>query len=145
MTESNELHEKVNKILQRVESIDNLMPWIIRPQAKQIQEEMLTWFKKRVSLARVYVEIDGKKTVTTIGNILGMKQSNVSRVIGKLTDIGLIEQKRVGVSTIYKKTKIDKILGLGEKLEKILVTDSKKAEEGSNNEEEGTGRKNNSF
>jgi hypothetical protein len=79
MTESSELHEKVDKILQRVESMDSFMPWLIRPQAQQIRDSLLAWFKKQSSAARVYLEIDGDRTVTAIGQRLGMKQPNVSR------------------------------------------------------------------
>ena len=47
MTESKELHEKVDKILQRVESMDNFMPWLIRPQAKEIRGEIVLSLQKQ--------------------------------------------------------------------------------------------------
>jgi len=139
VTESSELHAKVEKILQRVESIDNFMPWIIRPQAKQILEEMLAWFSKQTSAARVYLEVDEKMTVTAIGTKLGMKQPNVSREIGKLRDLGLIEQKTVGNSTIYAKTKIDRVLGLTKALKWMLGNSSKP--DSDNNEQATSGNK----
>ena len=35
----------------------------------------------------------------------------------KLIDMGLVEQKSVGSTTIYQKTKIDKIIGLTKELQ----------------------------
>src|SRR2546428_10071050 len=120
MTESKELHQKVDKILQRVESMDNLMPWMIRPQAKEIRTLMLDFFKNRVSTARVYLEIDGQRSVNDMVNHLKMKQPNVSREITILSEMALIEPKSIGNTRIYKKAKIDKIIGLSKALEKML-------------------------
>ena len=65
----------------------------------------------------MFLEIDGEKTVDGIAKKLGMKQPNVSREIAKLIDMGLVEQKSVGSTTIYQKTKIDKIIGLTKELQ----------------------------
>lgn len=122
MTESKELHEKVDKILQRVESMDSFMPWMVRPQAKEIRDLMLTFLESRTSTARVYLEIDGEKSVTDIGKHLNMKQPNVSREIAILyNEMGLIEPKTIGNNKVYRKTKIDKIIGLSKALEKKLT------------------------
>lgn len=143
MTESGELHEKVDKILQRVESMDNFMPWIIKPQAKQILEQMTEYFSKQVSAAKVYLEIDGEKTVSTIGESLNMKQPNVSREVAKLRDLGLIEPKSVGSSTVYQKTKIDKVIGLSKSLEKMIQEINEKKITEVTKDEESTGNENN--
>ena len=120
MTESNELHERVDKLLQRVESMDNFMPWLIRPQAKKIREEIILFFKRRNTATKVFLEIDGEKTVSDIATKLRMKRPNVSREITKLVDMGLVELKSIGFATIYQKTKIDKIIGLTKDLHKLL-------------------------
>ncbi len=120
MTESKELHEKIDKILQRVESMDSFMPWLIRPQSKEIREDMMVFFKRQTVAANVFLEIDGNKTVSDIAKQLVMKQSNVSREIAKLTAMGIIELKSVSTTTIYQKTKIDKIIRLSEALSKLL-------------------------
>ena len=138
MTESKELHEKVDKILQRVESMDNFLPWLIRPQAKAILEEMKPFFVKRISAAKVYLEVDGEKTVSAIGQKLTMKVPNVSREITVLREMGLIEPKSTGNSTVYRKTKIDKIIGLSRELAKMLGVNNKPVAEGVTNEEQTT-------
>lgn len=140
MTESSELHEKVDKILQRVESMDNFMPWLIKPQAKQILTEMTDYFKKQIAIAKVFLQIDGIKTVSNIGEQLNMKIPNVSREIAKLRDMGLIEPKTVGNTTIYQKTKIDKVIGLSKSLEKMIEEiNIKKTEVITNENQEGSG------
>lgn len=120
VTESPELHEKVDKILQGVESMDNLMPWIIKPHAKEIRDQMIKHLEKQISVVRVFLEVDGVKTVSDIKQKLNMQLSNVSRELGKLREIGIIEPKSVGNNTIYQKTKIDKVIGLSKELEKII-------------------------
>lgn len=143
MTESNELHEKVDKILQRVESMDNFMPWLIRPQAKAILGEMKPFFAKRLSAVRVYLEVDGEKTVTAIGQKLGMKQPNASREITVLREMGLIEPKSTGNSTVYRKTKIDKVIGLSRELTKMIGSNDQSAVEATTSEEQTTNGNNN--
>lgn len=120
MTESKEMHEKVDKILQRIESIDNFMPWLIRPQAKEIRNDMISFFKKQIAAAKVFLNTDGEKTVSAIAKQLEMKQPNVSREVAKLRDMGLVEPKSVSSTTIYRKTKIDKIIGLSKTLQKLV-------------------------
>lgn len=144
MTESPELHEKVDRILQGVESMDNLMPWIIKPHAKEIRDQMIKYLEKQVSVVRVFLEVDGVKTVSDIKQKLNMQMSNVSRELGKLREMGIIEPKSVGNSTVYQKTKIDKVIGLSKELEKMIQEiDTKKTTEVTINEES-TGNGNNS-
>lgn len=135
MTESKELHEKVDKILQRVESMDNFMPWLIRPQAKEIREEIVLSLQKQGAVTKVFLEIDGEKTVSDIAKELGMKPPNVSREVTKLTNMGLVEQKSVGSTTIYQKTKIDKIIGLTKALQKSFgsISNGKQTRDRNNN------------
>lgn len=144
MTESKELHEKVDKILQRVESMDNFMPWLVRPQAKAILEEMKPFFTKRLSAVKVYLEVDGEKSVTAIAEKLTMKIPNVSREITVLREMGLIEPKSVGNATVYQKTKIDKIIGLSRELIKLIGKNEHPVMEGVKNEEQTADRDNSS-
>jgi hypothetical protein len=57
--------------------------------------------------------------------------------IAKLRDdVGLIEQKSVGNTTVYRKTKIDKVLGLTKELERQYSVESMKPQEKSNDKEQ---------
>ena len=120
LTESKELHEKIDKILQRVESMDNFMPWLIRPQAQDIRDGMMAIFKTQLSAGNVFLKIDGEKSVSEIAQELDLQLSNTSREIGKLVEMGLVEPKSISSKSVYKKTKIDKIIGLSKPLQKFL-------------------------
>jgi DNA-binding transcriptional ArsR family regulator len=120
MPESGELHHKVDKILKKVESIDNFMPWLVRPNSKQLTEELLNFFKKKKRTAKVYLSIDGVKNVSQIAEDTSIAQPNVSNEISLLLNKGLIEPIINGGNTIYKKNKIDKVLNLSRELTKII-------------------------
>ena len=120
MTESGELHSKVDKILRKVESIDNFMPWLVRPNSKQLKEELLNFFKKKKRTAKVYLSIDGIKNVIQIAKDTAIAQPNVSNEISLLLNKGLIEPIINGGNTVYKKNKIDKVLNLSNELVKII-------------------------
>jgi DNA-binding transcriptional ArsR family regulator len=99
--------------------MDNFMPWMIRPQAQEIRQLMLEYLRRRTATARVYLQVNGKRTVSEIGTRLKMKQPNVSREIAILfNEMGLVEPIDGENGTIYRKTKIDKIIGLSRALEK---------------------------
>jgi len=120
MTESGELHHKVDKILRKVESIDNFMPWLVRPNSKQLKEELLNFFKKKKRTAKVYLSIDGTRNVNQIAEVTSLAQPNVSIEISVLANKGLIESIIINGNTIYKKNKIDKVLGLSFELDKLI-------------------------
>ena len=120
MTESPELHQKVDKILQRVESMDNFMPWLVRHQVPAIRQEFMEFFKKKKRTAKVYLAIVGEKTISQIVTETSIAQPNVSAEIRTLTEYGLIDTIVEGKNTICKKNKIDKLLGLSKELEKSL-------------------------
>lgn len=126
MTESPELHQKVDKILQRVESMDNFMPWLVRHQIPSIKKELMEFFSKKKRAAKVYVAIVGEKTITQIVEETKIVQPNVSAEIKTLTECGLIDTIIVGKNTICKRNKMDKLLGLSKELEKNLKLDNNK-------------------
>ncbi len=110
--------------------MDNFMPWLIRPQAEEIKRLLLEQFRDKLNMARVYLAIDGLKAVKEIGEGLGILQPNVSRDIRTLRDdLGLIELASVSSTTIYRKTKIDRILRLSSAVEKLVSGATEKKEE----------------
>ena len=125
MTESPELHQKVDKILQRVESMDNFMPWLVRHQVPAIRQELMEFFKKKKRTAKVYLAIVGEKTISQLVADTSLAQPHVSAEVKTLTDCGLIDQFQVGRNTICKKNKMDKLLGLSKELGKTLISNSK--------------------
>jgi len=122
MTESDEMHQKMSKILRKVESIDNSTTWLIRLNSQPLREELLKFFKKKKSTAKVFLAIDGVKNVNEIASTINMIPNNVSREITILLNMELIEPVIEGRNTVYKKNKIDKILGLSKELSKLPIT-----------------------
>lgn len=130
MPETSELHQKVDKILRRVESMDNFMPWLVRHQATAIKEELIGFFSKRKRAAKVYLAVDGKRTISDIVQVTKIAQPNVSAEIKTLIEYGLIETIVTGKNTVCRKNKIDTILGLSKQLEGIFRQNGIQTKEG---------------
>lgn len=119
------MHQKVDRILGHVKSIDKLLPWLIKPQSEEIIKHFINYFKDKKSTVKVYLEIDDEKTVSEIVKATDMLQPNVSRSLRNLEEIGLVESYSKGNYTIYRKNEIDKIIGLSKELEKMINSDLK--------------------
>ena len=132
MPETSELHQKVDKILRRVESMDNFMPWLVRHQAADIKKELIDFFNKRKRAAKVYLAVDGKRAISDISQFTGIAQPNVSAEIKSLIENGLIEAIVSGKNTICRKNKIDTVLGLSKYLESIFKQNNIEVKEENN-------------
>jgi len=117
MVESKELHSEIDEILMHVRSIDGQIPWLIISQIEKLEHLLIDYFTKKRRTAKVYLATDGKRTVSKIGEFLGLHQEAVSKELKELEDRGLVEQKKWG---IYRKTKVDTTIGLSNKLRKEL-------------------------
>jgi len=97
------------------------MTWVIRSEAKELEPLLLSFFKKRKTTAKVFLEVNGIRTSGEITDYLSnifLKDILVQAVSRELTELenrGLIELKTWGV---YKKNKIDKIFSLSLTLRK---------------------------
>ncbi|MCW4004567.1 MAG: hypothetical protein NWE95_11720 [Candidatus Bathyarchaeota archaeon] len=123
MPESEDIFEEVKKIRWHQEAIDSNMELLTRAHGKEILAEIMDFFgnvpgkKKAINLARVYLAVDGVRTVGTIAADLKMKTPNVSIEIGKLKEMSLVEVKEVvKEGTIYKKRRVDTLLRISQKL-----------------------------
>src|SRR5437867_1699066 len=119
--ESDELSQDIKEIKWHQEAIDASMEMLIRANKKQILTEILGFFGNSKRRAQVYLAVDGERSVAAIAGLLTMKGPNVSSELTLLKDFGLIEVKSVsGPAIVYKKRKIDRILGVGRELEQIF-------------------------
>jgi len=107
--------DRVDEILSHVRSMDAQMGWIIRSEEKELRKLLLEYFSKRKRAAKVYLAIDGQRSSGKIAEYLDLHVQAVSNEINELEGRGLIELKKWG---IYKKSKIDIILRLGNELRK---------------------------
>jgi DNA-binding transcriptional ArsR family regulator len=125
MPETEDLFEEVKRIRWHQEAIDSNIELITRAHSKEIMAEIMAFFgnvpgkKKAINRARIYIAIDGKRTVGMIAKDLELAIPQVSREITKLKEMGLIEVKEaVKEGIIYKKRKVDSLLGISRKLMK---------------------------
>ena len=94
-----------------VKRIEDLLFLIVQSQKDSILEPIVKIFghcKKRVE---VYIQLDGRRTASKIGKILGMKKQNVSAEIKVLLNTGLIELSG-GAGSPYKRKRVFEMLGL---------------------------------
>jgi len=114
--ESKELHGKVDEILSHVKSIDGQMSWLVKSQLQGMKKEIVEYLTtKRRRAAKVYLAVDGERNVKAIADYLGIDAQNVSKELKWLEGSGLVIVQAWG---IYKKEKIDSILGLSVELRK---------------------------
>lgn len=123
MPESEDIFEEVKKIRWHQEAIDSNMELLTRAHGKEILIDIMGFFgnvqgkKKAINSARVYLAIDGVRTVGQISTDLKIKIPNVSMEISKLKEMSLIEVKEVvKEGTIYKKRRVDTLLRISQKL-----------------------------
>jgi len=135
MPESEDIFEEVKKIRWHQEAIDSNMELLTRAHGKEILNEIMDFFgnvpgkKKAINLARVYLAVDGVRTVGKIATDLKIKGPNVSIEIGKLKEMSLIEVKEVvKEGTIYKKRRVDILLRISQKLVKDFGLDKASTE-----------------
>jgi len=123
MPETEDMFEEVKKIRWHQEAIDSNIELITRAHGKEILREIMEFFgnvpgkKKAINRARIFLAIDGKRSVGKIADDLKLKLPNVSTEITKLKDMGLIEVKDVTKEgIIYKKRKVDALLRISQRL-----------------------------
>jgi len=67
----------VREIRWRVEGIDNSVDLLVRANRKQIVEDLMEFFGKSTERVRVFLEIDGEKSVEDIRQSLSSEKGRV--------------------------------------------------------------------
>jgi predicted transcriptional regulator len=114
------LEKDVREIRWRVEGVEKSVDLLVRANRPEIIADLMKFFGWSKERVKVFLAVDGVKTVEAIKNALKMKKSHVSARITELKDEGLIELKRITPEGyyIYTKTEKVKILNLERKLRK---------------------------
>lgn len=114
------LEKDVKEIKWRVDGVEKSVDLLVRANRKEITSDLIEFFGRSKYRVKVFLEIDGEKTVEDIKKRLKMKKPNVSLRITELKNEGLIELKKIDKEGyyIYSKTEKVKILGLDSKLRK---------------------------
>ena len=136
MVDSEDAAEDIRKIRWHQEAIDKNIELLTRAHKKEILEEIMNFFgnvhrkKKAINRARIFIAIDGKRTVSDLATYLSLPISYISQEITKLKGMSLIEVKKVSKKGIvYKKTRANSILRISAKLKKDFgITEDTKAQ-----------------
>lgn len=124
MVESEEVARDIREIKWHQEAIDSSMELLIKANREAILKEILAFFGNSRRRVQIYIAIDGTRTVEDITRFLDMKKPNVSAQLTRLGEEGLIEIKKITkAGRIYKKRRVDRILGIGRKLRKKFGID----------------------
>ncbi|MCK4443483.1 MAG: MarR family transcriptional regulator [Thermoplasmata archaeon] len=125
MVESEEVARDIREIRWHQEAIDSSMELLIKANRDAILSEIMAFFGKSRRRAQVFLAVDGQRTVEDITQMLAMKKPNVSAQLTGLKEEGLIEIKRITKSGyVYKKRRVDKILGISKKLKNKFGTET---------------------
>jgi hypothetical protein len=126
MAESIDLFNEVRQLRSRVEEIGGMTEALVRAQSAELKSAMLERLAKDQALKAAFLAVDGQKSqgqvleVLTKAKIRGASPATVSRKIDVLEkELHLIELvDRTAKGKIYRRTNLDRILGISRQLEK---------------------------
>jgi hypothetical protein len=124
MAESLDLFNEVRQLRAKVNDLGLLTETLVRAQGHDLTEAMMQRFKEDATLRAVFGAVDGKRSQTEILDALkkagtrGASPATVSRKIDTLQhELHLIELVQVtGKGKIYRRTSLNRILGISRKL-----------------------------
>lgn len=116
---SDVMEKDVREIKYRVDGIEKGMDLLLRANREQILNDLMAFFGKSKDRVKVFLAINGEKSVNQIAEQLKMLGQNVSKRTSELEREGLIRVKKtVGHSKIYEQTEKVAILNLRKELQK---------------------------
>lgn len=126
MAETIDLFNEVRQLRSRVEEIGGMTEALVRAQSGELINAMLERFDSDTSLKSTFLAVDGQRSQGEILEILrraktqGASAATVSRKIETLEkELHLIElSNRTAKGKIYKRTNLDRILGISRRFEK---------------------------
>ena len=128
MAESLDAFAEIRAIRARVEGIEHRQELIVRAHRDEILSAVWESFDRDFTLAEVYLSVDGKRNQQQIVDDLAVRgiattQQNVSLKLKKLMiEMALVEVAgKEGGLTIYRKTEVDRIFHLSNKVERRLM------------------------
>jgi hypothetical protein len=129
-----ELFSELGQIRARVEGIEDIEEILVRAQSPQILDQIWVAFESDLVLAQVFLLVDGHRTQQHIAEALqaqglaGGSEPTVHRKLKRLhTDLHLIELVDQGKKgKVYRRARLDRILGIASKLRNRLAKSSKK-------------------
>jgi Fic family protein len=125
MSDTLETFSEIRQIRMRIEAIEHTQEVLIRAHREAIEKDIWEQMDRDSILAQVYLLVDGHRSQKDIVEAMreqgaaGASEPTVSRRLVKLCEMHFIELvDRTKSGNIYKRTAIDRILGIARKLEK---------------------------
>ncbi len=119
--------DELRMIRMRLDSIEHTQEVLVRADVDKIWPPVETLFRKDPLLAQVYLLLDGECSQRGVVAALGAKgieihEATVSRKLATLRDWDLIQLvDSSGVERIYVPTRLEKILRLKKRVERLLL------------------------
>jgi len=146
VSETTEMFNEIKKIRFRMDALDSGQEMIVRANKSTLLEELMPEFKKSGQKSKVLLAVNNERTLKQIADAVNMKAPNVTPQITWLRENGLVEINKAlsGSSSIYRKTRAERILGITKQLKKmgyteptvaVPETESKEVEQNNGNED----------
>ena len=124
MPESDELSKDVREIKWHQEEIDSSLEMLLRANKENLLKDVLGMFGRSKRRARVYLAVDGSKNVGEIASDERIHDKNVYNELKKLKEWSLVVIKgEKNRQYVFRKSKLDRILGLSRILKKKFKLD----------------------
>jgi outer membrane PBP1 activator LpoA protein len=124
MAESLDLFNEVRQLRSQVDDLAGMTETLVRAQSKELVKAIMAKFAGDPALSAVFLAVDGVASQTEIltqlkrGKLKGASPATISRKIETLAnELHLIELvDHCAKGKIYKRTNLDRILGISRKL-----------------------------
>lgn len=109
---------RLSRIEHKVDSMEQTSAFALRAEADKHFNTIREIFGRSTRRVQVYLAADGVRSVQDIADHLGMRQPNVSKVLSKLQQEGLMEIIEVeGGNSIWAKKAVDRSLRISKFLQ----------------------------
>lgn len=116
---SDVVEKDVREIRQKVDALDKSVDLLVRANRKQIIEDLMVFFGNSKDRVKVFLAIDGEKSVNEVTSETHIALPNVSRRVTELEHEGLVRFKKMRARyKIYEQTEKVAIINLTKELRK---------------------------
>ncbi len=117
MDRDQQILSRLAQIQHKVDSLEQTTAFALRADSDKHLGSVMKIFGKGKNRAKIYLAVNGDRSVQQIAELLSIKPQNVSPALKILREEGLIEMRdSQGNSDIYAKTPLDRTLQITKKL-----------------------------
>ncbi len=121
MSESNEAHVKIDRILRHVKSLDGQTSFLVRAHSKELTQEYVEVFKRKKRAIRIFMLVDDQRSVGDIAGELRIHIQAVSNDMSVLEEAGLVYLDRYDQGKkVYAREPVCSILRLEREFQRII-------------------------